>query len=161
MRSFWCYSFDWFTITCWFDRFLNKVIIICCLTWEFIALWEIHFLFRVFRVGICSLWNEVAVVGCWTIKWLGTRIKIFVFYSYWISASFFRDKSCFIPRLSFEWNLFILIFNSWHKFLSQLRLMSRIILSISRIYISIWSWLILWFLIEIVITFRKVFTSKS
>lgn len=138
MFSFIWYTFNWFKAFGSIERLLDKVIGIGGTSIKFIALWIKDILSLLFKLGMWSFWEEVWFICGWSLKRLQTRIELFIFVSYFVFCCALRFICRFIPGLSFKWNVFLLIFNSWNNLLSHLWFVTRVIFSIWRINVTIW-----------------------
>jgi hypothetical protein len=122
---------------------IDKIIFVSCTSIKSVSIWEVHLLWNVLCVGVGSFRNEVILVSCCSIEWSITGVILFVLYSSYIFSYTLRCISWLIPWSSFKWNVFILIFNPWNYFLSQLWFMAWIVFSIGWIQITIWFIIIL------------------
>lgn len=139
MRTFLTYYLGWFKrfINVWI--LLNIIFIVCCIWIEFIT-WrkfELCWLRSLMRIWIFFIkkWS----ISCTTIKWLIIWVKLVIFYEHFLFWHSFRAKLIFIFRWRIKWDNLTFILHSRNYFFSHLWFISRIIFSVFRINIIIWS----------------------
>jgi len=129
--------FDWFKAFYQVTGLFDEVVCVGGVRVEFVSVWVGNVRWGPAKLGVWSLWEEVGLVCRWTVEGLHAWVELLVLVSQSVLCHAFRLVGALVPRLSFKRNVLLLILHSRYHFMPHMRLMSRIVLSIGRINVTI------------------------